>query len=83
MSKKEVNPADLRRWIDQAACARTFSDLTTCVGGRVVVEGWSCVHCGSVETDEECFMPVAKDGDGFETIDVKELFQKEKEHEGR
>ena len=45
---------------DIERCAVTHLPLTQCAGGRIIVDGFICPHCGSIKPKVECHAPHVK-----------------------
>lgn len=54
---EEIEEDRLRDFRDVSACFSFLGGGTRCKGGRIVVDGYVCPHCGSYEPKTYCSAP--------------------------
>lgn len=54
MSMSKIRNVETDRTADLAACATRYLDIRSCPGGRPIVRGYICPHCGYDTSDGDC-----------------------------
>ena len=77
-----TKPNDERDTADLAAIAQGMLTVTRCPGGRYMVKGYFCVHCGVDTSDDPgfCGQPVTEDGyTPFDTTVARRIMRESEE----